>query len=273
MLDQEAQLNAPDPRETNPPCYEDAILLPRLDSSFASLKQLAGDIEADERRTATKRSRSRSEEFISRCSDDGATRPKRHILAARLRLHKTKQVETTAPASQTPSTSVPKPRVNSTEIITMNHSPRLHRLHSPNAISRTLHASSTSEFAIEPEQQYMNLAGRSPYAPRRAHNSPGQPSSSSSDINLDGREPSYCEIDAPEEIVIIENHYRSTDSVNPVEPMRKISCTSSEASDSSSSSPSLGYAAKGGELINSSSSEDYTTFTKDEIQNVRRSQF
>lgn len=40
MLEQENQLNAPDPRESRPPCYEDAILLPRLDGSFASLNEL-----------------------------------------------------------------------------------------------------------------------------------------------------------------------------------------------------------------------------------------
>lgn len=39
-MDQQAQLNAPDPRETRPPCYEDALLLPRLDGSFASLNEL-----------------------------------------------------------------------------------------------------------------------------------------------------------------------------------------------------------------------------------------
>lgn len=33
FMDQEAQLNAPDPRESNPPCYDDAILMPRLDWS------------------------------------------------------------------------------------------------------------------------------------------------------------------------------------------------------------------------------------------------
>lgn len=38
---QEAQLNAPDARESRPPCYEDAILLPKLDAaSFASLDEL-----------------------------------------------------------------------------------------------------------------------------------------------------------------------------------------------------------------------------------------
>lgn len=40
MMEQQNQLNAPDPRETRPPCYEDAILLPRLDGSFASLNEL-----------------------------------------------------------------------------------------------------------------------------------------------------------------------------------------------------------------------------------------
>jgi hypothetical protein len=39
-MDQEAQLNAPDPRDTLPPCYEDALLMPRLDGSFASLDEL-----------------------------------------------------------------------------------------------------------------------------------------------------------------------------------------------------------------------------------------
>ncbi|XP_019562172.3 toll-like receptor 6 [Aedes albopictus] len=40
-LRQEAQLNAPDARESRPPCYEDAILLPKFDAaSFASLDEL-----------------------------------------------------------------------------------------------------------------------------------------------------------------------------------------------------------------------------------------
>lgn len=32
--------NAPDARESKPPCYEDALKLPRLDGSFASLTEL-----------------------------------------------------------------------------------------------------------------------------------------------------------------------------------------------------------------------------------------
>lgn len=38
ILEQQAQLNAPDPRESRPPCYEDAILLPKFSGSFASLR-------------------------------------------------------------------------------------------------------------------------------------------------------------------------------------------------------------------------------------------
>lgn len=48
-MDQQAQLNAPDPRETCPPCYEDALLLPRLDGSFASLNELGQKKERKKR--------------------------------------------------------------------------------------------------------------------------------------------------------------------------------------------------------------------------------
>lgn len=274
VLEQEAQLNAPDPRETNPPCYEDAILLPRPAASFASLKHLGSDdAEADERRKASKRSRSRSEELISRNSDaDGASRPKRHILAAKLRLNRPKLTQTVANAPQSmPSTSADPPRSSSTEIITLKHSPRLHRLHSPSTASRL---SNKSEFAIEPEQQYMNLAGRSPHPARRMNSSvsivnQSQTSSPTISTNLQGREPSYCEIDAPEDIVIIENYYRqSKDSLDLVR--RKISVTSTETSSSESAADSFEY--KNRDSFTSSSSEEYTKFTKDEIQNVRGSQ-
>lgn len=65
ILDQEAQLNAPDPRESRPPCYEDAILLPRLNGSFASLRKLKIDEDVDEPDSRiSRRNRSRSEEVI-----------------------------------------------------------------------------------------------------------------------------------------------------------------------------------------------------------------
>lgn len=114
----------------------------------------------------------------------------------------------------------------------------------------------------------MNFAGRSPYAPRRNVGGSNQHSPSSS-ADLRDREPSYCEIDAPEDIVIIENHFRSKDSLDLVDVKRKISCSSSESSQSNGKSSERNEKR---ESFTSSSSEDYTKFTKDEIQNVRRSQ-
>lgn len=65
ILDQEAQLNAPDPRESRPPCYEDAILLPRLNGSFTSLRKIKSEDNIDEPDThISRRNRSRSEEVI-----------------------------------------------------------------------------------------------------------------------------------------------------------------------------------------------------------------
>lgn len=74
-MQQEAQVNAPDPRESRPPCYEDAILLPRLDGSFASLDELGTSTKSKRRKrnntdkneeendeVTVRRNRSRSEE-------------------------------------------------------------------------------------------------------------------------------------------------------------------------------------------------------------------
>lgn len=78
VLDQEGQLNAPDPRESNPPCYADAILLPRLKASFTSLK-LSSFSDNTIRRGAK---RTRSEEVLGACGLDPNQRP---VLVARSR--------------------------------------------------------------------------------------------------------------------------------------------------------------------------------------------
>lgn len=71
MLEQENQLNAPDPRESRPPCYEDAILLPRLDGSFASLNELNSkrlgrrSVSTDGNEQLRNKNRCRSEELLS----------------------------------------------------------------------------------------------------------------------------------------------------------------------------------------------------------------
>jgi hypothetical protein len=80
-MQQEAQRDAPDPRETRPPCYSDAIRMPRLDGSFASLNELnTKKSKSRRRKTETqddendiddfegvplRRNRCRSEEVIS----------------------------------------------------------------------------------------------------------------------------------------------------------------------------------------------------------------
>lgn len=73
-MQQEAQRDAPDPRETRPPCYSDAIRMPRLDASFASLneygrgkrhrKKTENDEEVEEE-VPLRRNRCRSEEVLS----------------------------------------------------------------------------------------------------------------------------------------------------------------------------------------------------------------
>lgn len=77
-MQQVAQRDAPDPRESHPPCYADAILLPRLDGSFASLDEMGNgrlkhkrhrkkndETEQDIEDVPLRRSRARSEEVLS----------------------------------------------------------------------------------------------------------------------------------------------------------------------------------------------------------------
>uniref|UniRef100_A0A182PDK3 LRRCT domain-containing protein n=1 Tax=Anopheles epiroticus TaxID=199890 RepID=A0A182PDK3_9DIPT len=92
-LQQDAPQNAPDARESRPPCYEDALLLPKLDAaSFASLDELMlrgkrrkrrrnrrasgteakddDDLDEEERIQTRQRTRTRSEDVLSRRMDD-----------------------------------------------------------------------------------------------------------------------------------------------------------------------------------------------------------
>lgn len=80
VLEQEGQLNAPDPRETHPPCYDDAILMPRPLSSITLMKQskFSSNDSVNSNRRATKRCR--SDEFLNA---DGSSKNRRVILAAR----------------------------------------------------------------------------------------------------------------------------------------------------------------------------------------------
>lgn len=82
VLEHDGQPNAPDPRESHPPCYDDAILMPRLKASFTSLKLTSfGGSDVDNlMKRATKRAR--SEEVLGSNGLDIGQRP---ILVARSR--------------------------------------------------------------------------------------------------------------------------------------------------------------------------------------------
>ncbi|XP_053675795.1 uncharacterized protein LOC128726039 [Anopheles nili] len=98
-MQQDAPQNAPNARESRPPCYEDAILLPKLDAaSFASLDEImmggkrkkrrrnrrssgsdAKDDDEDQQIQMRQRARTRSEDVLSRRLDEVDTPDVRSI--------------------------------------------------------------------------------------------------------------------------------------------------------------------------------------------------
>jgi hypothetical protein len=93
-MQQEAQRDAPDPRETRPPCYSDAIRMPRLDASFASLNEYGrgknkarrkDDDEEIEEDVPLRRNRCRSEEVLSMRETVGRAPPRLHPFEADMR--------------------------------------------------------------------------------------------------------------------------------------------------------------------------------------------
>lgn len=226
VLEQEGQLNAPDPRETNPPRYEDAILLPRLDTSFASLRRagLIGDaygIEEDIKRAA-KRSRCRSEEVLFRRDSTAAapfaSRMRRHIRAARIR-RTHRGCESTL--------EIPRPNTI------------LAREQCQSRTNAGVMVSSSS-FIFEPIEKFDSIDGGSPYAKRKNTVQMNVPVASTSAC-LD--DPS----DSNQEIVIIENHYMSKTSLAAAEP------TESEPNDESGT-PSISISYSTMSTTSSSSS-------------------
>lgn len=252
VLEQEAQLNAPDPRETHPPCYEDAILLPRLDTSFASLKR-AGLISDDFNFTdeavkrAVKRSRCRSEEVL--CVGDPelanpiASRMRRHIRAARIRRHR---------QSGTATLEIP-------------------------SFATKSRAESFKVFEFGSIEQFGSSEG-SPYAKRKVAVSIEMtvPVASTSAVLVS---------EAPDqEIVIIENHYTSRSSINGgarqpevetdaearenvrITPPSSLSSTSTSATSSSESSVKSASPSSSSVSLNVA---DYSSFSSEEIQDVK----
>lgn len=159
-MQQEAQRDAPDPRESRPPCYSDAILMPRLDGSFASLDELGGGRlkhkrrrqkteEADdiEEEVPLRRNRCRSEEVVSM----------RVIVATN-----------TVQSSLDPGTHGEGEESHSTAILTLDHSP------GPSSRARLPPPQVPSQPAIENLGEIKNFnqsscttIDRSPYAKRK----------------------------------------------------------------------------------------------------------
>lgn len=244
ILEQESQLNAPDPRETHPPCYEDAILLPRLDTSFASLKRagLIGDYDDkwDETiKRAVKRSRCRSEEVLCIHEYDlqnpNTNRSRRHIRAARIRR--------TRLGNNLP---LEIPPLNTNRTVDNNN----------------------RQNDIE---QFDETNERSPYAKRKIKNGFELvvPVASTSAVLVNRNH----SLGMNGEIVIIENHYTSKNSLNSVAAAGAAAADVDETlSDklkiiSSSSSLASSFAAPS---TSSLSIADYSTFSNDEIRNVKR---
>lgn len=181
-MQQEAQRDAPDPRETRPPCYSEAILMPRLDGSFASLDELGSgrlkhkrrrrkteepeDDEIHEEEVPIRRNRCRSEEVLSM----------REIVAASTRspiivprVHPT-EIE---PINRNESTGNEPDELHylSTDILTMDHSPRHSRARSEQVSQREPPPATESFEGIRNfNNQSSNTLERSPYSKRKLSN-------------------------------------------------------------------------------------------------------
>lgn len=176
-MQQEAQRDAPDPRESRPPCYSDAILLPRLDGSYASLDELGtGRIKHKRRRRKTeesdeieeevplRRNRCRSEEVISmREVVIGSVRSPRSAP----RVHPF-EIEAIV-GNQSNDEDEPEELQNlSTNILALDHSPGPSRARSPQ-VSRqvSLQPEAGSFEELRNFNQSNNTLERSPYAKRK----------------------------------------------------------------------------------------------------------
>lgn len=179
-MEQLAQRDAPDPRDSRPPCYSDAILMPRLDGSFASLDELGGGHIKHKRRRKTevsdeeveeevplRRNRCRSEEIIS--MREIVTRTVRSPRLAP-RTHPT-EIE---PIDHNVDDEVEGVHYMSTDILTLDHSPGpSSRARSPQPAiveppqPTTVDVKSGSVEKIRNFNRSINSLDRSPYATRK----------------------------------------------------------------------------------------------------------
>lgn len=184
-MQQVAQRDAPDPRESRPPCYSEAILMPRLDGSFASLNELGGghikhkrrrrktedDSEEVEENVPLRRNRCRSEEVLSM----------REIVAGSVRPVES-QID---PVRQS---------VRPAEIMTLSHSPQISTRTRPPQTVEEIRNFDRSDNTLE----------RSPYAARKLSRMQSFKSDENSTTPAASQSP-------PAAIEIHEDHFRSND--------------------------------------------------------------
>ncbi|CRL03562.1 CLUMA_CG016433, isoform A [Clunio marinus] len=168
-MEQQAQRDAPDPRESRPPCYADAILMPRPDGSFASLNELGnGRIKAKRHRRKSenedendeyqedvplRRNRCRSEEVISMRE---TVRPSR--LFPRIHPQEIEPISRSEDEQESPDSV----HYHSTDILTLDHSP------GPSSRARSPQISLQPETTNTIDNQNDNTEGSgSPYARRK----------------------------------------------------------------------------------------------------------
>lgn len=189
-MQQEAQRDAPDARESRPPCYSDAILMPRLDGSFASLDELgSGRLKHKRRRRKTEDShdeeeiteevplrshRCRSEEVLSmREVVAGSVRSPRS--APRVHPLEIEPIDRNRSSNEEDEAELESVHYHSTDILTLNHSPGPSRSRSPQSLSQarpvTQPPKDPTRASPEEIRNFNNKSSetleRSPYTKRR----------------------------------------------------------------------------------------------------------
>lgn len=201
-MQQVALRDAPDPRESRPPCYSDAIRMPRLDGSFASLDELTSNKRRkrkendqnheSENEIQLRRIRCRSEEVISMREDIRS-------MSVPPRVHPF-EVERLNHQSSTDDVPIQEPNM----IVQMEHSPRSSRMRNQTLLNRNQDENRDEE--LQNFNQSSASVQRSPYS-RRSHNQTLR-----SDCGRD-EEISHLQI--------VENHFQK------IEPINNSSSTSS----------------------------------------------
>jgi hypothetical protein len=165
-MQQEAQLNAPDPRESRPPCYEEALRMPKLDRHFVSLNDISTRI-----RNKIRKKSGVDDDDVDDVQLRRATRSE-VVLSTR---------ETVSPTDTIPSPVLPprshpfevesdpnSPREGPSNILNLSHSPGRSRSRTAQARANIENDQSTScEEIRDFNRSAVTLSNGSPYPNRQ----------------------------------------------------------------------------------------------------------